>query len=72
MRADLRLSKEEAQRIETSRAPKVNVASYCIMLVVSRCWCDNIYFMHIIVTVSHNLIQHIISWGEREVLKSCY
>ena len=25
MRADLRLSKEEAQRIETSRAPKVNV-----------------------------------------------
>ena len=24
MRADLRLSKEEAQRIETSRAPKVN------------------------------------------------
>ena len=26
MRADLRLSKEEAQRIETSRAPKVNFA----------------------------------------------
>ena len=30
MRGDLRLSKEEAQRIETSRAPKVCVAYYCV------------------------------------------
>ena len=35
MRADLRLSKEEAQRIETSRAPKVNVTSIDCFRVLS-------------------------------------
>jgi len=34
MRADLRLSKEEAQRIETSRAPKVTVTHSCIFCTI--------------------------------------
>jgi len=34
MRADLRLSKEEAQRIETSRAPKVTVTHSFIFCMI--------------------------------------
>jgi len=39
MRADLRLSKEEAQRIETSRAPKVNITTIAYILYLPDMSC---------------------------------